>query len=152
MADYQVKAMLNAPSEEGYNQTNDPKTYGDYQILLTAFDNDNMDVLKFVLDNYRYDDGPIEEHPTDADVIVEYNDDGFILLEKIDDAISRANENIEMLVDEVVSLKTMDIGNCFKRTLFDEERDCPDAFSCGRCNHLTKERYRQMLLNKYIVK
>lgn len=151
MAKYQVKAMLNAPSEEGYNQTNDPKAYGDYQILLTAFNNDNMDVLKFVLDNYRYDDGAIEEHHTDADILVEFNDDGFILLEKID-SINRANENIEMLVNEIVALKTMDSGNCFKRTLFDEERDCPLDCSCGRCNNLTKERYRQMLLNLYIVR
>lgn len=152
MANYQVKAMLNVPSEEGYNQTNDPKAYGDYQILLTAFDNDNMDVLKFVLDNYRYDDGAIEEHPTDADVIVEFNDDGFILLERIDDKLNQANDNIAELVNEIVALKTMDSGNCFKCTLFDEERDCPDAFSCGRCNHLTKEHYRKMLLNQYIVK
>lgn len=148
---YQVKAMLNAPSEEGYNQTNDPKAYGDYQILLTAFDNDNMDVIKFVLDNYRYDGGAIEEHRTDADVIVEFNDDGFILLEKID-SISRANENIEMLVDEIVALKTNDSHNCFKCTLFDEERDCPCEINCDKCNNLTKERYRQMLLNQYIVK
>ena len=110
-----------------------------------------MDVLKFVLDNYRYNGGAIEEHPTDADVLVEFNDDGFILLEKID-SISRANENIEMLVDEIVALKTRDSHNCFKCTLFDEERDCPCEINCAKCNNLTKERYRQMLLNQYIVR
>lgn len=152
MAKYQIKAMLNAPSEEGYNQTNDPKAYGDYQILLTAFDNGNMDVMKLVLNNYRYDDGAIEEYPADAYILVEFNDDGFILLEKIDNTISRANESIGMLVDEIVALKTRDSHNCFKCTLFDEERDCPSEINCDKCNNLTKERYRQMLLNQYIVK
>jgi hypothetical protein len=152
MAKYQVKAMLNAPSEEGYNQTNDPKAYGDYQILTTAFEHNNMDVVQFVLNNYRYEGGPIEEHKADVNVLIENNDDCFILLERIDDKLSQANENIAKLVNEIVALKTTDIGHCFKRTLFGEERDCPDAFSCGRCNHLTKKRYQKMLMEQYIVK
>lgn len=152
MAKYQVKAMLNAPSEEGYNQTNDPKAYGDYQILTTAFEHNNMDVVQFVLNNYRYEGGAIEEHNADVNVLIEGNGDCFILLEKIDSKLSQANDNIAELVNEIVALKTMDSGNCFKCTLFGEERDCPDSFSCGRCNHLTKERYRKMLMAQYIVK
>ena len=152
MAKYQVKAMLNAPSEEGYNQTNDPKAYGDYQILTTAFEHNNMDVMQFVLNNYRYEGGAIEEHNADVNVFIEGNGDCFILLERIDDKLSQANENIAVLVNEIVALKTTDIGHCFKRTLFDEPIDCPSDTSCGRCNHLTKERYRKMLMEQYIVK
>lgn len=152
MAKYQVKAMLNAPSEEGYNQTNDPKAYGDYRILTTAFEHNNMDVMEFVLNNYRYEGGAIEEHTADVNVLIEGNGECFILLERIDDKLNQANDNIAELVNEIVVLKTMDSGNCFKCTLFGEERDCPDAFSCGRCNHLTKERYRKMLMAQYIVK
>lgn len=152
MAKYQVKAMLNAPSEEGYNQTNDPKAYGDYQILTTAFEHNNMDVMQFVLNSYRYEGGAIEEHNSDVNALIEGNGDCFILLERIDDKFNQANDNIAELVNEIVALKTMDSGNCFKCTLFGEERDCPGAFSCGRCNHLTKERYRKMLMAQYIIK
>ena len=84
MAKYQVKAMLLAPSAEGYTQETDPKAYGDFKILETAFEYDNCDVMKFVLDNYRYENGTIEEHNnTDTQFIIENNDDGFILLEKL---------------------------------------------------------------------
>ena len=152
MAKYQVKAMLNAPSEEGYNQTNDPKAYGDYQILTTAFEHNNMDVMQFVLNNYRYEGGAIEEHNVDVNVLIEGNGDCFVLLERIDDKLSQANENIAVLVNEIVALKTMDNGNCFKCTLFGEERGCPSDINCGRCNHLAKERYRKMLMAQYMVK
>lgn len=152
MAKYQVKAMLNAPSEEGYNQTNDPKAYGDYQILTSAFEHNNMDVMEFVLNNYRYEGGAIEEHNADVNVLIEGNGDCFILLERIDDKLNQANDNIAELVNEIVTLKTMDSGNCFKCTLFCEERDCQNDISCGRCNHLTKERYQKMLMAQYIVK
>lgn len=152
MAKYQVKAMLNAPSEEGYNQTNDPKAYGDYQILTTAFEHNDMDVMQFVLNNYRYEGGAIEEHNADVNVLIESNGDCFILLERIDDKLNQANENIVELVNKIVALKTMDGGNCFKCTLFDEERDCPNDINCCRCNYLSKERYRKMLMAKYIVK
>jgi hypothetical protein len=113
-----------------------------------------MDVMQFVLNNYRYDCGAIEEHNADVNAIIEDNGDCFILLERIeiDEKLNQANDNIAELVNEIVALKTMDSGNCFKFTLFGEERDCPDSFSCGRCNHLTKERYRKMLLAQYIVK
>mgnify|MGYP005606520233 CR=1 FL=1 len=151
MAKYQVKAMLNAPSEEGYNQTNDPKAYGDYQILTTAFEHNNMDVMEFVLNNYRYEGGAIEEHNADVNVLIEGNGDCFILLERIDDKLSQANENIAVLVNEIVALKTTDIGHCFKRTLLGEGIDCPSDTNCGRCNRLSKERYHKMLMAQYIV-
>lgn len=150
MAKYQVKAMLNAPSEEGYNQTNDPKAYGDYQILTTAFEHNDMDVMQFVLNKYRYEGGAIEEHNAEVNVLIEGNGDCFILLERIDGKLHQANENIAELVNKIVALETMDDGNCFKCTLFGEERDCD--INCCRCNYLSKERYRKMLMEKYIVK
>lgn len=152
MAKYQVKAMLNAPSEEGYNQTNDPKAYGDYQILTTAFEHNDMDVMQFVLNNYRYEGGAIEEHKADVNVLIEGNGDCFILLERIDDKLSQANENIAKLVNEVVALDTTNYSNCFKVTLLGEGRNCPSDVSCDTCNYLSKELYRKKLLEQYIVK
>ena len=152
MAKYQVKALLNAPSEDSYNQINDPKAYGDYQILTTAFEHNNMDVMQSVLNNYRYEGGPIEEHNSDVNILIENNGDCFILLERIDEKLNQANDNIAVLVNEIVDLKTMDISNCFKCTIFGEKRECPSDVSCGRCNYLTKERYRKMLMEQYIVK
>lgn len=152
MAKYQVKAMLNAPSEEGYNQTNDPKAYGDYQILTTAFEHNNMVVMQFVLDNYRYEGEAIEEHNSDANVLIEGNGNCFILLERIDDKLNQANKNIAELVDRIVALDTTNYSNCFKQTLLGEKRDCPSDVSCDTCNYLSKELYRQKLLEQYIVK
>lgn len=151
MAKYQVKAMLNAPSEEGYNQTNDANAYGDYLIMKTAFEHNNMDVVQFVLNKYRYEGGAIEEHNSDANVIIEGNGDCFILLERIDDKLNQANDNIAELVNEIVALKIMDSRNCFKRTLLGEKRDC-SRMSCDICNYLSKELYRKKLLEQYIVK
>lgn len=120
MAKYQVKAMLNAPSEEGYNQSNDPKAYGDYQILMTAFEHNNMDVMQFVLDNYRYEGGAIEEHNVDVDILIEGNCDCFILLERIDDKLHQVNNDIAELVNEIVSLS---IGKLFQtNTIWREKR------------------------------
>lgn len=84
MAKFQVKAMLLAPSEEGYTQETDPKAYGDYQIIETAYEYENMAVIMFVLDNYRYEGGAIEEHETDGRYIIECSEDGYTLLERIE--------------------------------------------------------------------
>ena len=125
MAKYQVKAMLNAPSEEGYNQTNDPKAYGDYQILTTAFEHNNMDVMQFVLNNYRYEGGPIEEHNADVNVLIEGNDDCFILLERIDDKLNQLKNDIAELVNEIVSLSTLDNGILFRTNTICREKKLP---------------------------
>lgn len=85
MAKYQITAMLNAPSAEGYDEVSDPKAYGDYKILETAFEYANSDVMRFILENYHYTCGPIEEHKNiNAEYFVEGNDDCFCLLERID--------------------------------------------------------------------
>lgn len=152
MAKYQVKAMLNAPSEEGYNQTNDANAYADYLIMKTAFEHNNIDVMQFVLNSYRYEGGTIEEHNSDANVIIEGNDDCFVLLERIDDKLNQANKNIAELVDTIVALDTTNYSNCYKVTLLGEKRDCPSDVSCDTCNYLSKKLYRQKLLEQYIVK
>lgn len=84
MAKYQVKAMLLAPSEEGYTKETDSKAYGDYKILEVAYEHNNFDVMEFILNSYRYPDGAIEEHNTDVDVLIDGMGDGFCLMEKID--------------------------------------------------------------------
>jgi hypothetical protein len=85
MAKYQITAMLNAPSKEGYDEISDPKAYGDYKVLETAFEYAKSDIMRFILENYRYDGGPIEEHKRiDADFFVEGNEDCFCLLERVD--------------------------------------------------------------------
>lgn len=85
MAKYQITAMLNAPSAEGYDEVSDPKAYADYKILETAFEYANIDVMRFILENYRYTDGSIEEHKhIDAEYFIEGNADCFCLLERID--------------------------------------------------------------------
>jgi hypothetical protein len=144
--------MLNAPSEEGYNQTNDANAYGDYQILTTAFEHNNRDVMQFVLNKYRYEGGAIEEHNADVNVLIENNDDCFILLERIDDKLNQANKNIAELVDTIVALDTRNYSNCYKVTLLGEKRDCSRDISCDTCNYLSKELYRKKLLEQYIVK
>ena len=85
MAKYQITAMLNAPSAEGYDEVSNPKAYADYKILETAFEYANSDVMCFILENYRYTDGPIEEHKhINEECIIENNADCFCLLERID--------------------------------------------------------------------
>ena len=125
MAKYQVKAMLNAPSEEGYNQTNDPKAYGDYQILTTAFEHNNIDVMQFVLNNYRYEGGAIEEHNADVNVLIEGNDDCFILLERIDDKLNQLKDDIAELINEIVSLSALDNGILFRTNTICREKRLP---------------------------
>jgi hypothetical protein len=83
MAKFQIKAMLLVPSADGYTQETDPKAYGDFKILETAYEHNNLDVMEFVLNNYRYEDGAVEEHKNDAKTIIEYSGDGFCLLERI---------------------------------------------------------------------
>ena len=84
MAKYQVKAMLLAPSAEGYTQQTDPKAFRDFKILEMAYKNDDFDTMQFVLKDYRYDNGSIEEHKDfDDDVLIEGDVDAFYLLEKI---------------------------------------------------------------------
>lgn len=85
MAKYQTTAMLNAPSVDGYDEVSDPKAFADYMVLETAFEYANIDVMRFILENYRYTDGSIEEYRhTNVEYIIEGYADCFCLLERID--------------------------------------------------------------------
>lgn len=85
MAKYQITAMLNAPSAEGYDEISDPKAFADYKILEVAFENAYAELMYLILDNYRYTDGPIEEHKdSNAEYIIEGSADCFCLLERIE--------------------------------------------------------------------
>ena len=84
MAKYQVKAMLLAPSEDGYTQQTDPKAFRDFKILEMAYKNEDFDTMQFVLNDYRYDNGSIEEHKNvESNVLIEGDNDVFYLLEKV---------------------------------------------------------------------
>jgi hypothetical protein len=65
--------------------------------------------------------------------------------------LNKANENIIELVDRLVNIKvTNNAGNCLKIVLFGEDRDnCED---CNACKRKQIRRYREMLLEKYLVK
>jgi hypothetical protein len=68
--------------------------------------------------------------------------------------LKQANENIEYLVNALISEKTRNYdGCCLRITLLGEDRmdDCNNQ-SCYQCNYKSKMRYREMLLKHYIVK
>lgn len=95
MAKYQVKAMLLAPSEDGYTQQTDPKAFRDFKILEMAYKNEDFDTMQFVLNDYRYDNGSIEEHKdVESNILIEGDDDAFYLLEKINTMENIAKQSI----------------------------------------------------------
>ena len=65
--------------------------------------------------------------------------------------LNKANENIIELVDKLVSAKVAShTHHCLKVVLFGEVRlDCDN---CDTCNREQIRRYREMLLEKYLVK
>ena len=68
--------------------------------------------------------------------------------------LKQANENIEYLVDALITQETKIYdGCCLRITLFGEDRrnDC-EKISCDQCCQETKKRYRERLLKQYLVK
>ena len=65
--------------------------------------------------------------------------------------LDKANENIIELVDKLVSVKVAPhTHHCLKVVLFGEDRlNCEN---CDTCNREQIRRYREMLLEKYLVK
>lgn len=65
--------------------------------------------------------------------------------------LNKANENIIELVDRLVSAKVAPhTHHCLKVVLFGEDRlNCEN---CDTCNREQIRRYREMLLEKYLVK
>jgi hypothetical protein len=65
--------------------------------------------------------------------------------------LNKANENIIELVDRLVNTEVANHTNhCLKVVFFGEDRlNCED---CNACNREQIRRYREMLLEKYLVK
>jgi hypothetical protein len=70
----------------------------------------------------------------------------------MENKLKEANENIAELINKIVDLRAPDNGNCLKFCLLGENRDCCNDISCHECNRLSKERYRNWLIEQYIVK
>ena len=70
----------------------------------------------------------------------------------MENKLNRANENINELVDRLVSAEIAPYTHCcLKVILFNESRsNC--SGECSGCNNEVIERYTEMLLEKYLVK
>ena len=83
MAKYRIVAVLLTPSSN-YDETTDPKAVADFNALESAWDEGNDDeVLINILSNYEIENGAVEEHDANADLIVDCDADGFYLLKKL---------------------------------------------------------------------
>lgn len=83
MAKYRIVAVLLTPSGN-YDETTDPKAVADFNTLESAWDEGNDDeVLINILSNYEIENGAIEEHDANADIIVDCDADGYYLLKKL---------------------------------------------------------------------
>ena len=82
MAKYQIKAALFAPSGN-YDETTDPKAVADFKALDKAYESNDFESMESILSNYELENGAVEEHDTNADLIVDCDADGYYLLEKI---------------------------------------------------------------------
>ena len=78
MAKYQIKAALLAPSGN-YDET----AVADFKALDKAYESNDIESMESILSNYELENGAIEEHDTNADLIVDCDADGYYLLEKI---------------------------------------------------------------------
>lgn len=68
--------------------------------------------------------------------------------------LRKANASIEYLVDALISAETRNYdGCCLRITLLGEDRlDNCNNISCYQCCQNAKQRYREILLSKCIVK
>ena len=82
MAKYQIKAVLLAPSGN-YDETTDPKAVADFKALDKAYVSNDVESMESILSNYELENGAVEEHDNDADLIVDCDKDGYYLLRKI---------------------------------------------------------------------
>ena len=82
MAKYQIKAALLAPSGN-YDETTGPKAVADFKALDKAYESNDIESMESILSNYELENGAVEEHDTNADLIVDCDADGYYLLEKI---------------------------------------------------------------------
>lgn len=82
MAKYRMVAALFAPSGN-YDETTDPKAVADYMALDMACESYDFDSMASILSNYEVENGAIEEHNSDSDLVVYCDADGYYLLTKI---------------------------------------------------------------------
>ena len=82
MAKYRMVAALLSPNGD-YTKTAYPKAYADYMALEKAYEFNDFGSMESILSNYEIKNGAIEEHDTNADLIVDCDADGYYLLEKI---------------------------------------------------------------------
>ena len=82
MAKYRMVAALFSPNGD-YTKTAYPKAYADFMALDKAYESNDFESMESILSNYELENGAIEEHDNDADLIVDCDADGYYLLEKI---------------------------------------------------------------------
>ena len=82
MAKYRMIAALLTPNGD-YTKTAYPKAYADFMALDKAYESNDFESMESNLSNYELENGAIEEHDNDADLIVDCDADGYYLLEKI---------------------------------------------------------------------
>ena len=82
MAKYKMIAALLTPNGD-YTKTAYPKVYADFMALDKAYESNDIESMESILSNYELENGAIEEHDTNADLIVDCDADGYYLLEKI---------------------------------------------------------------------
>lgn len=82
MAKYRMIAALLTPNGD-YTKTAYPKAYADFMALDKAYESNDFESMESILSNYELENGAIEEHDNDADLIVDCDADGYYLLRKI---------------------------------------------------------------------
>ena len=78
MAKYKMIAALLTPNGD-YTKT----AYADFMALDKAYESNDIESMESILSNYELENGAIEEHDNDADLIVDCDKDGYYLLRKI---------------------------------------------------------------------
>ena len=82
MAKYRMIAALLTPNGD-YTKAAYPKAYADFMALDKAYESNDFESMESILSNYELENGAIEEHDNDADLIVDCDADGYYLLRKI---------------------------------------------------------------------
>lgn len=82
MAKYRMIAALLTPNGD-YTKTTYPKAYADFMALDKAYESNDFEFMESILSNYEIENGAIEEHDNDADLIVDCDADGYYLFVKI---------------------------------------------------------------------
>jgi hypothetical protein len=82
MEKYRIVAVLLTPNGN-YDEKSSPKAVADFNALESAWEKQDIDTMLNILTDYCILNGAIEEHDSNADIIVDCDADGFYLLRKI---------------------------------------------------------------------